>query len=374
LDLTLLFKQSVLLFSISRIEVMMRPSLLLCIILMCCRAAVAAAAATPIHIHVSCHDLKKCRINGPEAAAAVVTYTPSYNTTGWDVLDVTSFATASDAEQAFAAGYGEGYATHEKVGQHYRNLMQLHFHHHHNSSHKHNHQKIIAFLEQNLLYMRAEVAAHASSDPLWAQVELVLLQLDGLLLGYNDASTNGSLTLLDLIVVNIEAEISDITSAVDPGSQEAELRADLPFWKILDSLKRNLHCSAVVHMAPDMSDVMVAHNTWSDYSCMIRMFKHYTLNFTSSAPRIASFSSYPAELHSEDDFYITPHLIVIETTNMVFTRNTSYIQANGTLLTWMRVIVANSLAQNGSTWAETFKRYNSGSTSCTIPLPSPTCI
>jgi hypothetical protein len=335
---------------------------LLCTILSSCWAAVAVAAAPPIQVHVSCPDLKKCDINGPGATAAVVTYTPSYNTTGWDVLDVTSFATAPDAEQAFAAGYGEGFVTAERIGQHYRNLMALHFHHHHNSSHKHSHQKIVVFLEQNLVYMRAQVAAHASSDPLWAQVQLVLLQLDGLLLGFNNASTSGSLTLLDLLVVNIEAEIGDIASAVDPDAQEAELRTDTPFWRVMDGLKRNLHCSAVVHVIPDMSDVMVAHNTWSDYSCMIRIFKHYSLNFTDASPRIASFSSYPAELHSEDDFYITPHLIVIETTNMVFTRNTSYIQSNGTLLTWMRVIIANTLAHNGSTWADTFKRYNSGST------------
>jgi hypothetical protein len=353
----------------------MQRSLLFCAILLCCRAATATAPNdAPLHIHVSCPDLKKCDINGTGAAAAVVTYTPSYNTTGWDVLDVTSFSTASDAEQAFAAGYGEGYATATKIGQHYRNLMALHFHHHHNSSHKHNHQKIVVFLEQNLLYMRAQAAAHASSDPLWAQVQLVLLQLDGLLLGYNHVSTSGPLTLIDLIVVNIEAEIGDITSAVDPAEAE-ELPVDMPFWKVLDNLKRNLHCSAVVHMLPDMSDVMVAHNTWSDYSCMIRMFKHYTLNFTNAMPRVASFSSYPAELHSEDDFYITPHLIVLETTNMVFTRNTSYIQANGTLLTWMRVIVANALARNGSAWADTFKRYNSGSTyalpTSTPAFPSP---
>jgi hypothetical protein len=342
--------------------------LLPCAILICATATVLSlqfpgAASASIQLYVSCPDLKACHINGSAAAAAVVTYSPSYNATGWDVLDITSYQTASDAEQAFSAGYGEGYVTAERISQHYRNLMALHFHHHHNSSRKHSHQKIVVFLEENLLFMREQVAAHASSDPLWAQVELVLLQLDGLLLGYNDASANGALTLLDLIVVNIEAEIGDITSAVDPDLQDSETLTRTPFWKVLDGLKRHLHCSGVVHVTPDMADVMVAHNTWSDYSCMMRVYKHYTLNFVNAPPRIVSFSSYPAELHSEDDFYITPQLVVFETTNMVFTRNTSYIQANGTLLTWMRAIVANTLAHNGSTWAGIFKRYNSGSAS-----------
>jgi hypothetical protein len=216
-------------------------------------------------------------------------------------------------------------------------------------------------------YMRSQVAALAASDPLWAHVKLVLLQLDGLLRGYNAASSSGSLTLLDLIVVNIEAEIGDITSAVDPDSRQP-LRSS-PLWNILDGLKQKLHCSAVVHVLPDMSDVLVAHNTWSDYSCMLRVYKHYTLNFVDVPPRIASFSSYPAELHSEDDFYLTPQLVVLETTNMVFTRNTSDIQANSTLLTWMRVILANALARNGSEWASIFKRYNSGSESFSPPSP-----
>jgi hypothetical protein len=215
--------------------------------------------------------------------------------------------------------------------------------------------------------MRAQVAALAASDPLWAHVKLVLLQLEGVLLGYNAASPPGAtLTLLDLIVVNIEAEIGDITSAVDPDSPQP----NAPLWQLIDGAKKRLHCSAAVHMLPDMSDVLVAHNTWSDYSCMLRVYKHYTLNFVHVPPRVASFSSYPAELHSEDDFYLTPHLVVLETTNMVFVRNTSDIQANSTLLTWMRVIVANALARNGSEWASIFKRYNSGSELPPPPHPS----
>jgi hypothetical protein len=78
-------------------------------------AAAAAASPSPPHLaanshsttlRISCPDLKTCDINGPGAAAAVVTYTQAYNATGWDVVDVTSYSSASDAEQAFAAGCG----------------------------------------------------------------------------------------------------------------------------------------------------------------------------------------------------------------------------------------------------------------------------
>ena len=131
----------------------MLARLLHCALLICAASAMAPPGRSPpasVQLRISCPDLSSCRVNAPGAAAAVITYTPSLNSTGWDVLEVTSDAAASDAEQALAAGFGEGYATAERIGQHYRNVMALHFHRHHNASHKHAHQKIIVFLEQNL--------------------------------------------------------------------------------------------------------------------------------------------------------------------------------------------------------------------------------
>lgn len=37
-----------------------------------------------------------------------------------------------------------------------------------------------------------------------------------------------------------------------------------------------------------------------------------------------------------------------------------YVQPRGCVLEWVRNIVANRLALDGDTWAETFKRFNSG--------------
>ncbi len=62
----------------------MLPLLLNALILLCAAAAAATQSPPPvgantasITLRVSCPDLKSCDINGPAAAAAVVTYTPA---------------------------------------------------------------------------------------------------------------------------------------------------------------------------------------------------------------------------------------------------------------------------------------------------------
>lgn len=44
-----------------------------------------------------------------------------------------------------------------------------------------------------------------------------------------------------------------------------------------------------------------------------------------------------------------------------------YVQPQGCVLEWIRNIVANRLAVDGATWAEVFKRFNSGTCVCFWP-------
>jgi hypothetical protein len=72
------------------------------------------------------------------------------------------------------------------------------------------------------------------------------------------------------------------------------------------------HCSAVVKLTKDKSDLFVGHGTWDDLNTMIKLFRCYNfpfrLNKNSSAlvpAPIVTFSGYPGVLVSGDDFYIT---------------------------------------------------------------------
>jgi len=79
------------------------------------------------------------------------------------------------------------------------------------------------------------------------------------------------------------------------------------------------------------------------------------------APSV-SFSSFPSNLVSGDDFYITSqNLVVMETTNDVFnsTLYELYVTPE-TVPYWIRVIVANRMATSGAEWSKLFTLYNSG--------------
>ena len=88
------------------------------------------------------------------------------------------------------------------------------------------------------------------------------------------------------------------------------------------------HCSALVKLLPDRSDVVFGHNTWDDFQCAFpRIFKNYQYPLMRQG-RIAGlfdvhFSSSPALLSSIDDFYTIDgyaRLAVLETTLDIYTK------------------------------------------------------
>jgi len=108
---------------------------------------------------------------------------------------------------------------------------------------------------------------------------------------------------------------------------------------------------------------MAGHVTWSGYSSMLRLYKHYTFNFNapSTVSSTVSFSSFPGTIPSGDDFFITSsNLVVLETTNSVFNLSLYKMTTIETVPYWIRVVVANRMSNNGSQWANIFGLFNSG--------------
>ena len=132
-------------------------------------------------------------------------------------------------------------------------------------------------------------------------------------------------------------------------------------------LRRKSHCSAALRVAPDLSDIFFGHATWCNYDSMLRIFKHYNLQYTS--PQVSSFSSYPGTVSSIDDFYMLPSMSVMETTNAVLKLNVSAISPVGAVPTFIRAQVANTLATGGKHWTEIFARENSGTVFLLFILP-----
>ncbi|KAI5630156.1 putative phospholipase B-like 2 precursor, partial [Silurus asotus] len=128
-------------------------------------------------------------------------------------------------------------------------------------------------------------------------------------------------------------------------------------------------CSALIKLLPGNKDLLVSHDTWNNYQSMLRIMKKYVFSFRTSVKdqmlipgNTQAFSSYPGSIFSGDDFYIlSSGLVTLETT--IGNSNSDlwkFVTPQGSVMEWLRNIVANRLARSGKEWADMFSQYNSG--------------
>ena len=133
---------------------------------------------------------------------------------------------------------------------------------------------------------------------------------------------------------------------------------------------QHTRCSAVVTLAEDNSDFFLGHTTWSDYSELLRLYKHYDLPVgggDGSVSRRQSFSSYPGMISSTDDWYHVSgsNLMIIETTmNIENEELYEKLDPGSQVVSWVRTLVANRIAKSGKDWAAIYTEHNSGTYNC----------
>jgi hypothetical protein len=176
--------------------------------------------------------------------------------------------------------------------------------------------------------------------------------------------------------------------------------ADMSPGALAQALATSGKCTAVVKVNEDLSEIYFGHSTWDNYMAMLRIFKHYELNYdlglgkgkgsgdngkgkgkgsgdsgggsgdggyTKVAAKL-SFSSYPGELFSDDDLYMTSNgLVVLETTNHIYDPAVYDKLTPRCVLSWQRVRTASLLAASGAEWVALFKRHNSGTYNVSEP-------
>ena len=114
--------------------------------------------------------------------------------------------------------------------------------------------------------------------------------------------------------------------------------------KVMNTVSTTDHCSAIIKLLPDRSDILFSHSTWDDYQCSgPRIFKHvsYPLltikrdgNEFTYHPTVDTdgfivrhevhFSSSPGLLSSVDDFYVihsVGNLAVMETSLDIYNKD-----------------------------------------------------
>eukprot|EP00048_Salpingoeca_helianthica_P007766 m.114714 g.114714 ORF g.114714 m.114714 type:complete len:459 (-) comp14430_c1_seq2:72-1448(-) len=209
-------------------------------------------------------------------------------------------------------------------------------------------------------WMRA-LAREKVNDPYRIHLGLIFNQLDGLVSGHN-AACHAPCTPLDIVdVLLLSPSVMDIITVISGSSPEW---TTMPLDEALLLSARTTHCSGLVRRSPE-GDVFFGHTTWNMYTGMVRIFKSYALPLAAPQTRAVTitFSSYPGALYSGDDFLQMREsgLAVIETTNDIFD-NSLYknLSPQGTVITWIRSILASRMAATANEWTALFEKYNSG--------------
>ncbi|KAF7238436.1 putative phospholipase B-like 2 [Varanus komodoensis] len=289
-------------------------------------------------------------------AVAWANLTDAIRETGWAFLELTTNDKYNDSIQAYAAGLAEAAVSDQLIYMHWMNIMVGYcgpF-----SYQTEYCQKLRNYLEANLDWMQEQIEAAPGSE-YWHQIRLALLQLKGLEDGYNGqvAFPTGQFSIapFGFLLFQLGGDLEDLEPAFNKSDRQRVLGSG--------------SCSALIKLLPGNQDLLVSHDTWTTYQSMLRILKKYTLPFRTSAHSdstvfgyVQAFSSYPGRIFSGDDFYImSSGLVTLETTigNLNASR-WKYVQAEGSVLEWLRNLVANRLAKSGAEWAAIFQQFNSG--------------
>jgi len=282
------------------------------------------------------------------SAQALGTWQDDIQRIGWGRLLVKT-RSSDPGLPAFAAGFLEGYLTADRVAQHFDNAFK-------GAKLDPPPAGVLDFVKATDAWWAKTLGAADPKDSYWNTVRFVSDQLDGLVAGINAGLGEGRrrFTRSDMMMLNSFFDLDDIKQAVN-ASQRAAFESMEPealtLW-----VREHGHCSAVIKLLPDGSDIFAGHNTWQGWHLMLRSFKRY--EFGSRTP--IAMSSYPGILSSADDFYQVGDLVIIETTLPNYNNDLFSLVKPEALPFWIRAMAANQLAKSGPEWMDIFQRHNSG--------------
>jgi len=274
-------------------------------------------------------------------------------TKGWSFIDIETNPSYSDQIQMYAAGYLEAFISTDLIWANYINIFTGEWDSKPFSS------AFTNWMEENIAFMNTSQQG-TTDTAYWTHVGLVWTQLMGMVDGYTAGNTNPAqvLELVHFLIINMDGDLEDLLPALNQTSVE---------WDDMDAVANyhlhNTHCSALVKVADDFSELYVGHSTWESYYEMTRMFKTYRFNLAAAqtASKVQMMSSYPGTVSSIDDFYqMDTGLVVTETTNGLMDDSLYGAVTPSSVLSFLRVVVANRMSSNGADWVQIFSMYNSG--------------
>eukprot|EP00768_Dysnectes_brevis_P001877 gnl/Dysnectes_brevis/1541_a1749_3544.p1 GENE.gnl/Dysnectes_brevis/1541_a1749_3544~~gnl/Dysnectes_brevis/1541_a1749_3544.p1 ORF type:complete len:535 (+),score=211.26 gnl/Dysnectes_brevis/1541_a1749_3544:30-1634(+) len=309
----------------------------------------------------SCGDDCFVVVSPPDLDSIVFAeFEDSLNVTGWSPIQIVTNSDWANDLQMKAAGYIEGYLFPEHLYNHRLNLNDWFLFDYVPGGVWPD--ELYVYLQENLDWTRQQSDRLASSDPLWRQVQYTLNHFDGLVAGYNKAATpDRQLSELDMWMYLASGDLLDVVNFIEPS-----LRPDPEHMtpeELTHRFEVDSHCSGLIRMNDDFSDVYVSQVAWFFLGAQTRVAKTYELNLNDNDMPIRriAMSSYPGFLYSFDDFILNDHeILAIETTNDVFVESLYDACSSHSIFTWIRSSCATRLATSGEEWIKHFRRYNSG--------------
>uniref|UniRef100_A0A7S2S049 Phospholipase B-like n=1 Tax=Mucochytrium quahogii TaxID=96639 RepID=A0A7S2S049_9STRA len=222
-------------------------------------------------------------------------------------------------------------------------------------------KNIRGWMDTQEAWSRKKVSESNGNDAFFRHVGYVLRQFDGLEAGYR---ANKNVPVLDhwaFQMLNGVGDMFDILPTVDEDHRTDW--ASMTKEDIIREHSKAGHCSAMIKLTGNFSDLFIGHSSWWTFSNTNRIFKHYHFDYNdnSTAARKISFSSYPGFLESLDDFYMLGSgLAWTQTTNPVIDHSVYKHVKPESLLAWQRVRVASAMAHTGKEWYQALKREYSG--------------
>ena len=298
--------------------------------------------------------------NSPDKEAiAYAVYNKSYQRTGWDYLAISSYeknnSKYSDSNKAYAMGYIEGYLTHKSISQNFFNMIRNH------TTDYIMPDNLRDFISKNIEYMTEKAEKNMDHDKYWEHVYYIYKQILGLYDGYIAAVGYDVTGFYEIFLLNSLTDLDDVSSYYSVNNTYDFEKMDIE--EIREYTMSKSHCSALIKLAEDFSDIWFGHNTWYRYASMLRIFKeyHFVTKNGYEKSKTTAFPSYPGLLFSSDDFYVLDsNLLVMETTNTIYNDSLYDVLKPECVLTWLRQVLANRLASSSEDWPEIFKLENSG--------------
>ena len=229
------------------------------------------------------------------------------------------------------------------------------------------------YINRNIRYTRSKSNRMQATDKWWKHVFLVVTHTDAVLEGYNKVKTANqmNITEVDWWIYQSAGDMDDLAVFIElervkeggkPRYHNATSKLALPFDDSWYDVHH--HCSGLIYAPVGFTDVFVSHDSWSGFFDMNRIAKDYEFEFSDDigGRKRLIFSSAPGRTYSMDDFWQNENnLVVIETTIHNWD-NSLYLEycKPTQIFTWIRVQVANRIAEDGKEWCENFIRENSG--------------